>query len=92
MRWILVLSLAGTAFAVDWSQWRGPARDGKSTETGLLRKWPEAGPRQVWKAQGLGQGYSSVTISAGKVYTLGQRDDTQYVMAFEEATGKKLWE
>jgi len=92
MRWILVLSLAGSAFAVDWSQWRGPARDGKSTETGLLRKWPEAGPRQVWRAQGLGQGYSSVTISAGKVYTLGQRDDIQYVMAFEEATGKKLWE
>lgn len=92
MRWILVLSLAGTALAVDWSQWRGPARDGKSTETGLLRKWPEAGPRQVWRAQGLGQGYSSVTISAGKVYTLGQRDDIQYVMAFDEATGKKLWE
>lgn len=92
MRWVMAFSLACTGFAIDWSQWRGPARDGKSTETGLLRKWPEAGPRQGWRAQGLGQGYSSVTISAGKVYTLGQRGDIQYVMAFDEASGKKLWE
>ena len=47
------------ASAADWPQWRGPNRDGKSAETGLLASWPAGGPRLVWKAQGLGEGYSS---------------------------------
>ncbi|MCC6590285.1 MAG: PQQ-like beta-propeller repeat protein [Bryobacterales bacterium] len=89
---LLVVTLTSYAHAADWPQWRGPNRDAKSTETGLLKKWPEGGPKLVWKAQGLGAGYSNVTVAAGRVYTLGQRGDTQYVMAFDEATGKKLWE
>ena len=29
----------------DWPQWRGPNRDGKSSDTGLLKEWPEDGPK-----------------------------------------------
>ena len=67
-------------------------RDGKSVERGLLKDWPQGGPKLAWRVTGAGEGYSSFSVSAGKVYTLGARGGTEYVMAFDEATGKKLWE
>ena len=76
----------------DWPQWRGPNRDGKSAETGLLSQWPASGPPLAWKAGGAGTGYSSVSTSAGKLFTVGSRGGTEYVHAFDIATGKKLWE
>ena len=76
----------------EWPQWRGPARDGISTETGLLTSWPAAGPPLVWKTRGLGEGFSSFSVSDGRLFTQGQRDGTQYVIALDEQTGEKLWE
>jgi outer membrane protein assembly factor BamB len=78
--------------ATDWPQWRGGLRDGKSTETGLIQKWPDGGPPRKWKVDGLGVGYSTVAVTQGMIFTLGQRGDTEYVMALEEASGKKVWE
>ena len=76
----------------DWPQWRGVNRDGKSTETGLLKSWPPAGPTRVWQATGVGEGYSSFSVADGRLYTLGARGGTEYVLALDEATGKKVWE
>lgn len=78
--------------AADWPQWRGVNRDGISSETGLLRVWPAGGPKLVWKATGLGEGYSSFSVAGGRLFTQGQRAGVQYVMAFDVASGKKLWE
>lgn len=76
----------------DWSQWRGNNRDGISAERGLLKDWPAGGPKLAWTVKGAGEGYSSFAVAGGKVYTLGARGGTEYTMAFDEATGKKLWE
>jgi outer membrane protein assembly factor BamB len=76
----------------DWPQWRGANRDGKSAETGLLPEWPAGGPPLVWKAGGAGTGYSSMSVAAGRLYTVGARGGTEYIHAFDVATGKKLWE
>ena len=76
----------------DWPQWRGANRDGKSGETGLLTEWPAGGPPLVWKAGGAGTGYSSMSVAAGRLYTVGARGGTEYIHAFDVATGKKLWE
>jgi outer membrane protein assembly factor BamB len=78
--------------ADDWPQWRGRNRDGVSVEKGLLKTWPQGGPPLAWTARGAGDGYSSFSVAGGKLYTLGARGGTEYVMAFDEATGKKLWE
>src|SRR5436190_18855818 len=75
----------------DWPQWRGPRRDGISTETNLLQTWPAGGPPRLWTSAGLGIGYSSVSISAGRIFTMGDRNDGQYVFALEEPTGKQIW-
>ncbi len=87
---ILLLSLA--ASAADWPQWRGPNRDGISSETGLLPSWPAGGPRTVWRTNGLGEGYSSLAIVNGRIYTQGQRGNQEFVLALDVKTGKKLWE
>jgi len=92
MRFATALLFTLPLLAADWPQWRGPNRDGISPETGLLKAWPSGGPRLVWKATGLGEGYSSFSVAGGRLYTQGQRSGVQYVMAFDVSTGKKLWE
>jgi outer membrane protein assembly factor BamB len=76
----------------DWPQWRGPKRDGVSAERGLLKTWPSGGPPLAWKAAGAGEGYSSFAISNGRLFTLGARAGMEYVIAYDVATGKRLWE
>ena len=80
-----------TASAADWPQWRGPNRDAVSGETGLLPEWKPAGPPLAWKATGLGGGFSSVAISGGRIFTMGDQGDTQLVVALDPANGKTLW-
>lgn len=92
MRAICIFLATLALHAADWPQWRGVNRDGISTETGLLKSWPEGGPKQVWKATGLGEGFSSFAVVKGRIYTQGQRENQEYVMAYDAATGKKLWE
>ena len=85
---ILLLALAQHALAqsaADWPQWRGPKRDGASTETGLRREWPPDGPPLAWKTNGIGTGYSSVSVAAGKIYTMGDRSDSSFVHAISVA-------
>jgi outer membrane protein assembly factor BamB len=84
--------LVSTRSADDWPQWRGPQRDGRSQETGLLKSWPSGGPALAWRTTGAGEGYSSFAVSGGRVYTLGARGDTEYVLAFDANTGKRVWE
>ena len=67
----LMLSIASLARAEDWPQWRGLNRDGKSPETGLLERWPDSGPEQLWVVKGLGQGFASVSVADGLIYTTG---------------------
>src|SRR5690349_1929960 len=91
----VVLSLSTVVFnraPDDWPQWRGPNRDGISAEKGLLKDWPQGGPPLAWRATGAGEGYSSFAASQGKLFTLGARGDTEYVMAYDAASGKRLWE
>ncbi len=88
----MATALAQTASPAEWFQWRGPNRDGISAETGLLQAWPKAGPSQVWRINGVGNGYSSFSTSGGRLYTLGARAGTEYVVALDRATGRKVWE
>jgi outer membrane protein assembly factor BamB len=76
----------------DWPQWRGPNRDGKSAEKGLLKDWPAGGPPIAWRATGAGEGYSSFAVSNGRLYTLGASRGTEYLIAYDAASGKRLWE
>lgn len=91
----LILSLSAVASNLafdDWPQWRGSKRDGISAERGLLKAWPAGGPPVAWRATGAGGGFSSFSTAHGRLYTLGARNNTEYLMAYDAATGKKIWE
>ena len=89
---LTIASLHLPAQVADWYQWRGPNRDGHSAETGLLKEWPTGGPRLLWKTSGAGTGYSSFSSANGRLYTLGARGGDEFLMAFDAASGKKLWD
>jgi outer membrane protein assembly factor BamB len=89
---VVVFSLSEVAAqSADWPQWRGPNRDGISKDTGLLKQWPENGPPLIWKITGAGNGYSSLAIAGGRLFTMGVRGGREYVLAFDVATGKEIW-
>ena len=69
-RLALFALVALTPVAADWPQFRGPARDGVSKEKNLLASWPEKGPPLEWTATGIGGGYSTVSVSGDRIYTL----------------------
>jgi outer membrane protein assembly factor BamB len=88
---VFTSSLVAAQTAGEWPQWRGPNRDGISKETGLLKQWPEQGPALVWKTTGAGNGYSSLAISGGHIFTMGARGDREYIIAFDVNNGKEVW-
>ena len=75
----------------DWSRWRGPYGDGVSAETGLLTEWPTEGPPLVWTAKGLGDGFASVSVADGKIFTLGQKNGRGMIHCLSLADGKPVW-
>jgi outer membrane protein assembly factor BamB len=80
--------------AADWPQWRGPKRDNVSTETGLLKTWPEKGPKLLWIYRNAGLGYSGPAIVGDRLYTMGTRDGTEYLIALDlknSAEPKEAW-
>lgn len=80
----------------DWPEFRGAARDAVSRETGLLKSWPEGGPKLLWKLEGLGKGLSAVSIANGRLFTMGDRpseggEEMQFVLAYNLRTQRLLW-
>ena len=73
-----------------WPGWRGPLRDGKSPDTGLLKEWPAGGPKLLWKATGIGKGFSTVAVSSGIIYVTGDVGNQLMVFAMSRE-GKPAW-
>lgn len=82
---------AGPAPDSDWNQWRGPKRDGHSADTGLLKDWPAGGPALAWKVTDLGGGFSSVSVSGDRLFTMGDQGDSCNIIALNLADGKTVW-
>ncbi|MGA2500204.1 MAG: hypothetical protein ABSH20_20890, partial [Tepidisphaeraceae bacterium] len=67
----------------DWASFRGPNRDGCCDEKGLIKDWTAKQPELLWKIGGMGKGYSSLSIVNGKFFTMGDRGNAEYVLAFD---------
>ena len=90
----LLATLAATALvttAADWPQWRGADRTDISKESGLLKSWPEGGPKLAWINKDVGLGYSGYAIANGKLFTMGLRGENELLIAVDVKTGKELW-
>lgn len=93
MNWLLaglVVVAATWARAEEWPKWRGPRGDGISHETGLLDKWPDAGPPKVWTAT-VGLGFSSPIGFDGKIFLVSEDQGKDLLSAFDADSGKMIW-
>lgn len=74
----------------EWPAFHGFDRQNLSQETGLLKSWPANGPQLAMTISGLGDGYSSVAIADGLIYTSGVADNQTFVFCFD-MNGKQVW-
>ena len=85
------LGVPAPTSAEDWPQWRGPNRDGISTEKNLLKEWPADGaPKVVWQVDSVGVGYSSVVVKDGRVITQGDLNGVEHVIALNADDGNAI--
>src|SRR5687768_17539319 len=86
----LVLFASSLAAAQDWTQWRGPARDGSVAAALIPKQWP-ASVTRTWQVE-IDEGYSSPVVSSGRVFLHSRRDPEEIVTAIDLATGKIAWQ
>jgi outer membrane protein assembly factor BamB len=75
----------------EWRQWRGPNRENKSPDKGLSQNWKTDKPKLLWTAEGVGEGYASVSLADGRIYTTGNLPSGQAVIALNAVDGMVLW-
>jgi len=71
---VAILLQNSSSFADDWPRWMGPQGDGVWRETGILKKFPESGPKSIWSVE-IGSGYSGPAIADGMVYVMDRKED-----------------
>ena len=81
---------AGPSTGTDWPQFRGPQQNGVSLEKGLLRSWPEGGPKVVWKKP-IGSGFSSLTAVGDALYTMAVEGESETAYRLRESNGEVVW-
>jgi outer membrane protein assembly factor BamB len=99
-------ALTLAAHADDWPQWMGPNRDGIWRETSILEKFPEGGPKVLWRAE-IGGGFSGPAVAAGRVFVMDRQGEKlgkgkeapgkgglngkERVLCFDASSGKPQW-
>jgi outer membrane protein assembly factor BamB len=90
---LAVLLVASTLRAADWPMFRGPNRDGKTTDTKVPLEWGK--DRNIrWRAKLPMPGNSSPVITGGKVFVTCAQEKkgiSRALYCFDRGTGKELW-
>jgi len=87
----IALLITSYSFGQTSAQWRGEARNGIYNEKNLLTEWPESGPDSLWATGGIGEGYSSASVTEDAIYITGLFDSIEVVTALD-LNGNKLWQ
>lgn len=82
---LLIASLS--IHAEDWPIWRGPDHNGVSEET----NWNPKSSEIAWKIN-VGEGYTAVSVKDKRVYTMGNKEDVDFVYCLNAETGKTIWQ
>ncbi|WP_167615245.1 PQQ-binding-like beta-propeller repeat protein [Maribellus sediminis] len=89
---ILILLVGWSAAAQELVEFRGVERSGYYNETGLLKRWPENGPRMLLKIEGIGKGFSQPILADGKIFVTGIKEDTLDILSAYTLNGEMLWD
>ena len=87
---LLVLFVASSVHAEDWSRFRGPNGSGISNDAGFPTEFGP-GKNVVWKS-GVRRGKSSPVLTEKQLFLTAYADDKLYTQCFDRQTGKLLWE
>ncbi len=88
----LICVTATLAHADDWPQWRGPLRNGISQEKGLLKEWPQEGPKLLWQMNDAGSGYSTPAVASERFYLISNEGvEKEFVQSRAVKDGKQVW-
>jgi outer membrane protein assembly factor BamB len=87
---LLTFGCAQSTKAQDWTQWRGPTRDGLVPAANVPASWPDS-LRRVWRVE-IGEGYSSPIVADGRVFVHSRRDPEEIVTTLDFASGKIIWQ
>src|SRR5262245_26367134 len=85
----MVAGLGAQTRSSDWTQWRGPNRDGAIVSFTAPATWPDALTRK-WKVD-VGLGYASPILVGNRVFMFSRRGANEVLAALDAATGKELW-
>src|SRR5262249_26224073 len=90
--WLTLFALTSLASGADSPQWRGPNRDGHSSEKGLLKEWPKEGPKLLWQISNAGSGYSTAAVVGERIYLLSSEGlENESVRALSANGGAPIW-
>ena len=99
---LLILWQGGICYGIsdgmDWPHWRGPEHNGISQESEWAKELTGKEAKVLWTAS-VGTGYSSFSVSDGRVYTMGntgrkaasEEEQEDVVFCFDSITGRQLW-
>lgn len=87
----IIFAVGGCALTPEWPQWGGPNRDFVVKTHGLADSWPDRGPERLWERE-LGDGYSSILVDHGVLYTMYCAEGVESTVALDAGTGETLWE
>jgi outer membrane protein assembly factor BamB len=88
---VMVALSVTSVVAADWPWLYGPRRDHTSEQKGLLRTWPQEGPKVLWTVP-MGPGFGGPAVSGGSVYVLDRDEKVgDTLRALDLASGKELW-
>src|SRR5687767_1294827 len=87
---VSTLLFVQTVSAQEWTQWRGPTRDGLVSAKNSPASWPKA-LRETWRVE-VGEGYSSPVISGERVFVHSRLDPEEIVTGINLKDGKTLWQ
>ena len=83
--------MAQTSVENDWTGWRGANRDDLSKENGLLKSWPENGPKNLWTVDTGGLGYAGFAAVGERLFTLGSTGDSEFAICLNVQDGSTIW-
>lgn len=90
---IFVLLLSSTVLAQqasrDWTQWRGPSRDGSAPSFTPPKAWPQM-LTERWKVE-VGLGYATPLVVGDRVFTFTRQGEEEVLTALDAASGKQIW-
>ncbi len=94
---IFLIGFAGLAAAVeaqrastDWTQWRGPDRDGAVASFTAPASWPQSLTAK-WKVD-VGLGYATPLVVGNRIYMFSRQGENEVMSALDADSGKVLWQ